>query len=100
MFDHGFPESEYLNSGSNVSFFPTVKLIIAAGLPNVKVGIREIPLFVIDTEDANFNGLWKELSLLWPNKMLVDNTSEITQKAILLTFIDDSMRVFNFCKFI
>jgi hypothetical protein len=31
----------------------------------VKVGISEIPLFVIDAEDANFNGIWKELSFVW-----------------------------------
>ena len=65
----------------------------------MKVGIREIPLFVIDTEDANFNGLWEELSLLWANNMPVESIKEIIKREIPLTLVDDNMQFFNFCKF-
>jgi hypothetical protein len=41
------PSSEALNSGSKLNFLPpSDKLNIAAGFPNEKVGINEIPLFV------------------------------------------------------
>lgn len=42
----GFPSSEKRNSGSNLSFRPIVITIIAAGLPNVRLGMEEIPLLV------------------------------------------------------
>jgi hypothetical protein len=99
MLAQGFPSSEKRKSGSNVKRFPTVKLKIAAGFPNVNVGINEMPLFVMAIEAANFKGFWEELSLLWANNMLVESIKEIIKREIPLTLVDDNIQFFNFCKF-
>lgn len=50
MYDHGFPSNENLNCGSKLSLLPpTFKSKMAAGLPNEKVGNKEIPLLVTVT---------------------------------------------------
>ena len=49
--DHGFPFRESRSSGSKLSLFlPIERFSIAAGFPNEKVGTREIPLLVTETE--------------------------------------------------
>mgnify|MGYP007065952570 CR=1 FL=1 len=57
MNDQGLPSSDIRNSGSKVNFRPTVKLMMVAGLPKVKMGTTEIPLFVIKVDVANWIGL-------------------------------------------
>jgi hypothetical protein len=48
--DHGFPVRANRNCGSKLSrFLPNDKSNIAAGFPNEKEGINEIPLFVTVT---------------------------------------------------
>ena len=54
MKDQGFPSKETRNSGSKVNFLPTVKLMIVAGFPKVKIGTTEIPLLVIKAVVANW----------------------------------------------
>src|SRR5258705_875559 len=45
--DQGFPPNANLNCGSKYNlFFPIERSNMTAGLPNVKVGIKETPLFV------------------------------------------------------
>jgi hypothetical protein len=48
--DQGFPSNENRNCGSKLSFLVPIDISnITAGLPNVKLGIVEIPLVVTVT---------------------------------------------------
>ena len=47
--DHGLPSNEKLKSGSKESLFlPSERVNSKAGFPNEKVGMRDIPLLVVD----------------------------------------------------
>ena len=54
----GFPSMANRNSGSNRSLFPTDTKTIAAGLPKVKFGMDEIPLFVTVTKPPKLIGFF------------------------------------------
>ena len=54
----GFPSKANRNSGSNRKLLPTDTKTIAAGLPKVKLGMDEIPLFVTVTKPPKLIGLF------------------------------------------